>query len=257
MIFSDFQSTSKVNVICVSRVGDVSVNLPNANVVIQVSSHGGSRRQEAQRLGRILRPKERAANGKPVEAWFYSVISMDTLEMSYAAHRTAFLVDQGYACRIMEYNPDKIAMTDSSNVKSQVKEDRVGDTVSIKQEHLHDAMHQSRLLHSSLSSRGVNDVGADELASLSYQLRLLSKMVSSWEIEFQQECRKRKRTTDGGAAEMTGDVADDEDVVQIFPHRGYDAIKREYASSPAVERHAMAPLHHLVGVDDGFVYHEL
>lgn len=66
MIFSDFQSTQKINVICISRVGDVSVNLPSANVVIQVSSHGGSRRQEAQRLGRILRPKERAANGAMV-----------------------------------------------------------------------------------------------------------------------------------------------------------------------------------------------
>ena len=83
MIFSDFQavggaasynnannasssaggprSLGGCNMIAISRVGDVSVNLPSANVVIQVSSHGGSRRQEAQRLGRVLRPKDSVA----------------------------------------------------------------------------------------------------------------------------------------------------------------------------------------------------
>ena len=66
MIFSDFQAGGgggAGSVICISRVGDVSVNLPSASVVIQVSSHGGSRRQEGQRLGRILRPKPAASNG--------------------------------------------------------------------------------------------------------------------------------------------------------------------------------------------------
>ncbi|CUG85974.1 DNA repair helicase, putative [Bodo saltans] len=104
-IFSEFQSTRRVNVICISRVGDVSVNLPCANVVIQVSSHGGSRRQEAQRLGRILRPKQQNDSAGPVDAFFYSLISRDTMEVAYAAHRSEFLVDQGYRCRFIVFEP--------------------------------------------------------------------------------------------------------------------------------------------------------
>jgi DNA excision repair protein ERCC-3 len=102
-IFSDFECTGRLNLIAVSRVGDVSVNLPSASVVIQVSSHGGSRRQEAQRLGRILRPKPKNTDGTSVHAFFYSLISDDTIEAGYAAHRTAFLVDQGYTCRLETY----------------------------------------------------------------------------------------------------------------------------------------------------------
>ena len=116
-LFSDFQATRAVNVLCVSRVGDISVNLPCANVVIQVSSHGGSRRQELQRLGRVLRPKgnaDRLAGGAggnantptttgvrnhaAVDAFFYSLVSDDTLEVYHASRRTAFLRHQGYSC---------------------------------------------------------------------------------------------------------------------------------------------------------------
>lgn len=268
MIFSDFQSTSKINVICVSRVGDVSVNLPNANVVIQVSSHGGSRRQEAQRLGRILRPKDRAANGKTVDAYFYSIISMDTVEMTYAAHRTAFLVDQGYACRIMEYCPVESSADGEagSSVKLQVKRDRVGDAASMKQETLHEALQQSSVLR---PTRGRGQDGAaaalgggaaaapEKAQTLSYQLSLLSKVVSSWEIEFQRECRKRDRGAagDDDVADM-GDVSSDEDVVEVHPVRNYAAIKSEWRGASAGHSRTTA-LQDLVGVDDGFVYHEL
>lgn len=260
MIFSDFQSTSKINVICVSRVGDVSVNLPNANVVIQVSSHGGSRRQEAQRLGRILRPKERAANGKTVDAWFYSIISMDTVEMNYAAHRTAFLVDQGYACRVMEYNPraaEPGSGAASDSVKLQVKIDRVGDAVSIKQESLYDTLHQSNVLR----PRGSGGAAAGpegRASTLAYQLSLLSKVVSSWEMEFQQECRKRKHRTAAAEAGDSGAEAseDDGDVVEVHPVRSYAAIKSEYRRGAGGAARSAA-LRDLVGVDDGFVYHEL
>ncbi|KAG5495709.1 hypothetical protein GH5_03374 [Leishmania sp. Ghana 2012 LV757] len=260
MIFSDFQSTSKINVICVSRVGDVSVNLPNANVVIQVSSHGGSRRQEAQRLGRILRPKERAANGKTVNAWFYSIISMDTIEMNYAAHRTAFLVDQGYACRVVEYNPfEPSANTAAESVKQQLRKDQVGDAVSMKQESLHEVLHKSTLLRPRAGERdGRGGHACDHRTeSLTYQLGLLSKAVSSWEIEFQQECRKRRRTVveeaDNSAADKTND---DGDVVGARPVRSYASIKSEWrgGGDSAIR---VTELRHLVGVDDGFVYHEL
>ncbi|GET91731.1 helicase, putative [Leishmania tarentolae] len=260
MIFSDFQGTSKVNVICVSRVGDVSVNLPSANVVIQVSSHGGSRRQEAQRLGRILRPKERAANGRTVDAWFYSIISMDTIEMNYAAHRTAFLVDQGYTCRVMEYNPfASLASTSLGSAKQQMKKDRVGDVVSIKQESLYETLHHSSVLRSRKDER--SRIGADagdcRSESLSYQLELLSKVVSSWEIEFQQECRKRRRTAVGEAADDDAEKTDNGyDVVEARPARTYAAIKNEWRGGGDSLSRA-TELRDLVGVDDGFVYHEL
>ncbi|KPI84413.1 putative helicase putative DNA repair helicase [Leptomonas seymouri] len=266
MIFSDFQSTSKINVICVSRVGDVSVNLPNANVVIQVSSHGGSRRQEAQRLGRILRPKDRAANGKTVDAYFYSIISMDTIEMNYAAHRTAFLVDQGYACRIMEYNPLEPNAANSeagSNVKLQIKRDRVGDAASIKQESLNETLHQSNVLrhrHSShVAGAGADGMRAsvDKTQTLSYQLSLLSKVVSNWEIQFQQECRKRSRAdNDDADAEDIRGLSSEDDVVEVHPVRSYAAIKSEWQASSGSSLLTTA-LQDLVGVDDGFVYHEL
>ncbi|KAK7196113.1 DNA repair helicase and transcription factor protein [Novymonas esmeraldas] len=260
MIFSDFQSTSKINVICVSRVGDVSVNLPNASVVVQVSSHGGSRRQEAQRLGRILRPKDRAANGSTVDAWFYSIISMDTIEMSYAAHRTAFLVDQGYACRVMEYCPVALS-TDtgsSTSVKLQVKRDRVGDAASIKQESLRETLNQSSVLRPPGGGGGAGRGVATD--SLPYQLGLLSKVVSSWEIEFQQACRKRRRSATGNAGDDASTTAaggdEDEDVVEVRPVRSYAAIKSEWRGSAGPATRATA-LRDLVGVDDGFVYHEL
>jgi DNA excision repair protein ERCC-3 len=264
MIFSDFQSTSKINVICVSRVGDVSVNLPNANVVIQVSSHGGSRRQEAQRLGRILRPKERAANGKTVDAYFYSIISMDTVEMNYAAHRTAFLVDQGYACRIMEYNPLESAAGggENSGVKLQVKRDRVGDAASIKQESLNETLHQSHVLRptrrTNISGSAAGLTGADKAQTLTYQLSLLSKVVSSWEIEFQRECRKRGRATGNDDAADVGDLSsENDDVVEVHPVRSYAVIKSEWRNKGNDDSLRTTALQDLVGVDDGFVYHEL
>ncbi|KAL7709434.1 helicase [Lotmaria passim] len=267
MIFSDFQSTSKINVICVSRVGDVSVNLPNANVVIQVSSHGGSRRQEAQRLGRILRPKDRAANGQTVDAYFYSIISMDTVEMSYAAHRTAFLVDQGYACRIMEYSPFESptsAGADSSAVKLQVKRDRVGDAASIKQESLNETLLRSSVLRPSRGGAAQNSAGAagaaattvDKVQTLSYQLRLLSKVVSSWELEFQRECRKRGRNGDDREDADEVSSREENDVVEVHPVRSYAAIKSEWRAGNVGPMRTTA-LQDLVGVDDGFVYHEL
>ena len=69
--------------------------------LIQISSHYGSRRQEAQRLGRILRAKRR--NDEGFNAFFYSLVSKDTQEMVYSARRQAFLVDQGYAFKVITH----------------------------------------------------------------------------------------------------------------------------------------------------------
>lgn len=128
----------KVNTIFVSKVADTSFDLPEANVLIQISSHGGSRRQEAQRLGRILRAKKGiigliflfysipfsiilcvrvckkslyitmkhfisfiGAVAEEYNAFFYTLVSQDTMEMNYSRKRQRFLVNQGYAYKVI------------------------------------------------------------------------------------------------------------------------------------------------------------
>ncbi|XP_015793169.1 general transcription and DNA repair factor IIH helicase subunit XPB [Tetranychus urticae] len=99
-ILQNFKYNPKVNTIFVSKIADTSFDLPEANVLIQISSHGGSRRQEAQRLGRILRAKK-GAIAEDYNAFFYSLVSQDTLEMHYARKRQSFLVNQGYAFKVI------------------------------------------------------------------------------------------------------------------------------------------------------------
>lgn len=100
-ILQNFKFNPKVNTIFVSKVADTSFDLPEANVLIQISSHGGSRRQEAQRLGRILRAKK-GAIAEEYNAFFYTLVSQDTMEMSYARKRQRFLVNQGYSYKVRE-----------------------------------------------------------------------------------------------------------------------------------------------------------
>ncbi len=89
----------QVPAIFVSKVADNSFDLPEATVLIQISMHGGSRRQEAQRLGRILRAK-RGMDAEAYNAFFYSLVSQDTNEMQFALKRQRFLVNQGYAYKV-------------------------------------------------------------------------------------------------------------------------------------------------------------
>jgi DNA excision repair protein ERCC-3 len=100
-IFSQFQYNASVRTIFISKVGDNSIDLPEANVIIQISSHFGSRRQEAQRLGRILRPKARSDKSNKYDAYFYSLVSQDTHEMFYSSKRQQFLIDQGYSFEVL------------------------------------------------------------------------------------------------------------------------------------------------------------
>ena len=95
-LFDAFR-TGEISVLVVSKVANFSIDLPEAAVAIQVSGTFGSRQEEAQRLGRLLRPK---ADGG--QAHFYSVVSRDTLDSEYAAHRQRFLAEQGYAYRIID-----------------------------------------------------------------------------------------------------------------------------------------------------------
>jgi DNA excision repair protein ERCC-3 len=100
-ILQNFQHNDLINTIFLSKVGDTSIDLPEATCLIQISSHYGSRRQEAQRLGRILRAKRR--NDEGFNAFFYSLVSKDTQEMYYSTKRQAFLVDQGYAFKVITH----------------------------------------------------------------------------------------------------------------------------------------------------------
>lgn len=101
MVLQNFQYNDAVSTIFLSKIGDTSLDLPEATCLIQISSHYGSRRQEAQRLGRILRAKRR--NDEGFNAFFYSLVSKDTNEMYYSSKRQAFLVDQGYAFKVITH----------------------------------------------------------------------------------------------------------------------------------------------------------
>jgi DNA excision repair protein ERCC-3 len=95
-LFDEFRS-GRLATLVISKVGNFSIDLPEAAVAIQVSGTFGSRQEEAQRLGRVLRPK---ADGR--QAHFYTVVSRDTIDTEYAAHRQRFLAEQGYAYTIVD-----------------------------------------------------------------------------------------------------------------------------------------------------------
>nr|WP_221308814.1 DNA repair helicase XPB [Nocardiopsis mwathae] len=95
-LFDAFRA-GELRTLVVSKVANFSIDLPEAGVAIQVSGSFGSRQEEAQRLGRLLRPKSDARSAR-----FYAVVARDTLDQDYAAHRQRFLAEQGYAYRIMD-----------------------------------------------------------------------------------------------------------------------------------------------------------
>ncbi|KAL7717759.1 DNA 3'-5' helicase [Entamoeba marina] len=91
---------NETNLILFTRVGDTSIDLPDASVAIQLSANGSSRRQEAQRLGRILRIKKDVPSGR-APAYFYSLTSQDTKEIYFSQKRQRFLLDKGYEYKLM------------------------------------------------------------------------------------------------------------------------------------------------------------
>ena len=91
-------------IIVVSRVANFAIDLPDASMAIQVSGSFGSRQEEAQRLGRILRPKDKGRN-----SWFYTLVSRYTVEESFAANRQQFLAEQGYKYSIQHWKIDGAA----------------------------------------------------------------------------------------------------------------------------------------------------
>lgn len=114
------QSPNGINCLLMSKVGDTSLDLPNAKVIIQISSHFGSRRQEAQRLGRILRPKKDLIS--EYNAFFYTIITKNTEEMYFSNKRHRFLVDQGYYFKVVtdlkkELNINEVPVNQSYSEK--------------------------------------------------------------------------------------------------------------------------------------------
>jgi DNA excision repair protein ERCC-3 len=95
-LYDDFRQ-GRVKRLVVSKVANFAIDLPEANVAIQVSGAFGSRQEEAQRLGRVLRPK--ADGGK---AHFYAVVTRDTNDQDFAAKRQLFLTEQGYRYTILD-----------------------------------------------------------------------------------------------------------------------------------------------------------
>jgi len=95
-LFDAFRE-GEIQHLVVSKVANFSIDLPEASVAIQVSGSFGSRQEEAQRLGRVMRPKH---DGRT--AHFYAVVARDTVDQDFAAHRQRFLAEQGYAYRIVD-----------------------------------------------------------------------------------------------------------------------------------------------------------
>mgnify|MGYP003446851962 FL=1 len=85
---------SEIRVLGVSKVANFAIDFPDASMAIQISSTFGSRQEEAQRLGRILRPKERTSR-------FFTLITRDTVEENFGANRQKFLAEQGYSYKLI------------------------------------------------------------------------------------------------------------------------------------------------------------
>jgi DNA excision repair protein ERCC-3 len=95
-LYEEFRS-GEVDLLVVSKVANFSIDLPSAQIAVQVSGAFGSRQEEAQRLGRLLRPKAEGTTAR-----LYAVVARDTVDADFAAHRQRFLAEQGYGYRIMD-----------------------------------------------------------------------------------------------------------------------------------------------------------
>ncbi|KAF2113854.1 P-loop containing nucleoside triphosphate hydrolase protein [Lophiotrema nucula] len=150
-ILENFQHNEMVNTVFLSKIGDTSLDLPEATCLIQISSHYGSRRQEAQRLGRILRAKRR--NDEGFNAFFYSLVSKDTDEMFYSSKRQAFLVDQGYAFKVITRLEGLELRPDLAFSSPQDRRELLMDVLLAKDEQLGEERIEGDMF-SSIGSRG-------------------------------------------------------------------------------------------------------
>ena len=96
-LYSKFRK-GDIKMLIVSKVANYAIDLPDANIAIQISGTFGSRQEEAQRLGRILRPKSTGVNAN-----FYSIVTKDTVDQEYSMRRQLFLTERGYGYTIIEH----------------------------------------------------------------------------------------------------------------------------------------------------------
>ena len=109
-IYSEFRNGT-IRVLVVSKVANFAIDLPDASIAILVSGTFGSRQEEAQRLGRILRPKERTSR-------FFTLITRNTVEEDFGSNRQKFLAEQGYSYRILRYiNPQSLEELDEQSLE--------------------------------------------------------------------------------------------------------------------------------------------
>ena len=109
-LFAEFRD-GHLPVLVVSKVANFAIDLPDASLAVQVSGTFGSRQEEAQRLGRLLRPKRALAGvaadeAAEAQAHFYSLVSRDTNEQEFALNRQLFLCEQGYQYRLVDAEQD-------------------------------------------------------------------------------------------------------------------------------------------------------
>lgn len=171
-ILKQFQTNPLINTIFLSKVGDTSIDLPEATCLIQISSHFGSRRQEAQRLGRVLRAKKRSDPNFRV--YFYSLVSKDTEEMVYSAKRQQFLIDQGYSFNII-----------TEIKESLMKENRVYRTKA-----------QQRELLASILLASESDIANEEsheYDDCEITKEKLSTISGSGEMAYNEKFKKKKK----------------------------------------------------------------
>ncbi|WVO17278.1 hypothetical protein L204_104970 [Cryptococcus depauperatus] len=210
-ILSRFQHDPQLNTIFLSKVGDTSIDLPEATCLIQISSHFGSRRQEAQRLGRILRAKRR--NDEGFNAFFYSLVSKDTQEMFYSSKRQGFLIDQGYAFKVIT---ELHGLTDMPNLVFPSKDEQLsllelvlnqGDSAAETADHymrLNGGKHQKKTAGSQPTS-----IGGPTVQRFMAPLEHLSggqnisyrEQNKSANKELSRENRQNKRDRAGGGKE--------------------------------------------------------
>jgi DNA excision repair protein ERCC-3 len=122
--------TGEIRLLIVSKVANFAIDLPDASVAIQVSGQFGSRQEEAQRLGRILRPKSDGA-----QAHFYSLVTRDTKEQDFAMNRQRFLTEQGYQYTITDYDAESESQQpaqETGGADVRLPEKRNGNLVSLQ-----------------------------------------------------------------------------------------------------------------------------
>jgi DNA or RNA helicases of superfamily II len=119
----------EIHCLIVSKVANFAIDLPDANVAIQISGQFGSRQEEAQRLGRILRPK-----AKGVQAYFYSVVTKNTKEQQFAMNRQRFLTEQGYEYHIVDTGDSDVKTDERQEAHSAAPVVSLGDYRRKKQQ---------------------------------------------------------------------------------------------------------------------------